>query len=171
MIGKKRIEIVEWTPAVETTYVAKKPSQTRRQISPLAIGLLGTLFLHGVALLGSLHTRSISTVETSTVQTDKPRAIYERMELVMVDLLAQHSSSLEEAGFLTQSLSRKSLTQSLRHRQISPPTVAPLMIDSPAESSPAASAPTPADELRLKNLYSGQIRARVERAWRKPRSG
>jgi TonB-like protein len=141
-----------------------------RLYSPAAIGLLSTLVLHA-AIIGSIHLESRARVPTDLPEILKDRevSVASHSQLVLVELPAiDNSRGRQEIDSL------RSLTETGLRVRISLAPFRSINAGSftlSEEAPPDASVDNDGDELtRLFGMYTGQIQARIERAWRRPRT-
>jgi hypothetical protein len=170
MDDRKTIDINEWQ--YSRSLIIAKPRKSKRFWSPTAIGILGTLVLHA-ALIPSVYQGSRSTnIKPPEVQRPGRSAVKSKAEiiasLVFIDMPRLVTPTPVSSANLP---SKRTLIKT--ELQISPPTLANVEILALTEDQSSVKEEANGDsseEGRLFGIYTGQIRARIERVWRRPRS-
>jgi hypothetical protein len=172
MVEKRQLEVAAWGAAPNPlrhsrARVARPPPR----VSPSVIGIFGTLLLHAI-LLNSiiLETRAIKA-QVRQVQGSSAIAVGAESDLTLLAVVQPADSKDNFREFI----SRGSLSQDMSVPLISLDPAPELQFqegqsssDQDAESSAQSS--DPAGRVRLIGIYSGQIQARIERLWRRPRT-
>src|SRR5438552_3329464 len=169
MERERHLEVTQWTP--ETIIAASIFPVTRRsRISPKLVGLVGTLFLHGLVVqLLILRMREVDAplpvVTPGSVESLEGR----ESPLTLIALPAVGSKGKVS---VLDSFSPQILLIKAAH--ISPPNPPAVDIaeesDSVSESAGAPKVGDVAEHARLAGIYSTQVSARIERVWRRPRT-
>jgi len=169
---KQEIAVSEWSES-QSRVILEPQRRRRRLIPPGIIGVAGTLVLHGLVLQSALvvgHTHKILPPEVSKLGTSLNKLAGKPAErLVFIDLprLAKADSDSDETPIFVK-VSIK-LTQS--KVELDPPApVDTLALEEEKEPESAADTGHGIDMARLYGAYSGQIQARVERVWSRPRT-
>jgi TonB-like protein len=170
--ANKEITVAAWVGPPRSIAPAKRVQM--RFLPPALIGVLGTLMIHTLALqtafVGS-RAHKIRLPEVQQPGSAKNSAAGPADNLVFIDLprIASTNGGLDEAlASLRAAMKEKPIPVKLPN--LSPPTeveVLALSEDNPSESSGSGDG---ADRARLFGIYIGQIQARVERIWRRPRT-
>ena len=172
MTADKEITVAAWVEPPRPLVVEKRAGM--RFLPPALIGVLGTVVLHTVALeTAFLGTRAhrIRPPEAQEPGSANNSAASPSESLVFIDLprIASTDSGLDEAlASLRAAMKAKPIP--VRLPDLSPPSeieVLALSEDKPSVSSDSGDG---TDRARLFGIYTGQIQARVERIWRRPRT-
>jgi hypothetical protein len=168
------MEIARWNPSVDGT--ALKRVAGRRGRSSGFLGLIGTVLLHALVLQSViLGTRTpkvrppdsqgpgATLIKSSTEPADE----LVLLELPTVDMNAQAlREELASAGDLPKNLLVVVVSpDKLPHVDIPADN-----LDEKADTAASIDSGDPAGRALLFGRYSGQIQARIERAWQRPRS-
>ena len=168
------MEVSNWLPLPPTVNPVRTAANRRSRISPRWVGLIGTLLVHALVLdtvmLGS-HSVKIKPPDRQGAGVTLVNAGVTPVEnLILIDIPATQTDEPPMSPFA--SLGRAPQTATIIISADSAPHV-----DIPKEnttdaqdSSAAVTSGDPAGQARLFGLYSGQIHARIERAWRRPRT-
>jgi hypothetical protein len=176
MDGKRKLEVTAWNGVSGSTVSERVSRPHRHRVSPRLLGLTGTVLLHVLALQSFLlGTRAIK-VPMHLPQGSGSTSIVAEAESELTLVVVQTTESIDAKDSLfEQFASRGPLSEDLPITIISPDPVRALNIpkdlqseDQDAESP--VSRGDPAGRARLFGIYSGQIEARIERAWRRPRT-
>ena len=172
MTANKEITVAAWVEPQRLIVVDNRTQM--RFLPPALIGLLGTLLIHTFALqtafVGS-RAHKIRPPEIQQPGLAKNSAAGPTDNLVFIDLpkISSTESRVDEALASVRAVMKsKPIPVSLPDP--SPPTeveVLALSEDKPSESPGSGDG---ADRARLFGIYTGQIQARVERIWRRPRT-
>jgi hypothetical protein len=176
MGNPKKMDIVDWQDSPRQ--IIPKSRARRRFVSPTLIGILGTLLLHA-ALIQSLPfgSRGLKVkppeAQESSDESAKSKADSEEpLELIPIPTTAGSQQAAVQ-NFLSSlpDLSKKKIKSPVN---IDPPAI--LNIETLALSEndqPSKSANDngdSAEQARLFGIYTGQIQARIDRVWRRPRT-
>jgi hypothetical protein len=141
-------------------------------ISPAFFGALGTLFLHALIIqwlpLSGLRTHK--NVELSLPTVSAAPASKPDISLVIVNLISASASAPIAVSVMTRSeLAKSSIIVTPDHELAMQPLLLPLN-ETEGPASATGGGGDVGEQARLYGIYTGQIRARIERAWRRPRS-
>jgi TonB C terminal len=173
VISDRKMEVGTWSES-QQPFVAEN-SKSKRFWSPAFIGLVGTLILHSLALqtlvLGS-RARAIRAPDMAKSESSLGEAETAPAEnLVIVELTQAASADRELGSALAPVLAL------IKDRPVAVNIAVPPLsnIDVPPVDDDKASASSldsgdGAETARLLGIYAGQIRARIERVWRRPRT-
>jgi TonB C terminal len=168
MDSRQRCTVAEWQDSQPTSLPEKRAR--RRLIPPVYLGVLGTLALHSFIFHALPIGKAIRPLEA------QERAVAARsngnVNLLLLTLpTVINASSLPAGIFLTSRIDVGKL-KATSAVVIDPPILPDLMLplSEDQSSSPALGNGDDANQTRLFGIYTGQIRARIERVWRRPRS-
>jgi hypothetical protein len=163
------IAVSEWSESKDTVIPPKGSSW--RVWPPSVIGLVGTLLLHGIALQTAIlqgRSQRIPPPEVRELQSSPSKAAPGE-SLVFIEL--PHPAKTDGEIDKSLALARETMAANLitvKVADLSPVLDAlPLSEDATASSVDSGDG---AEHARLLGIYSGQIRARVERVWSRPRT-
>jgi TonB C terminal len=173
MTNNKKLSVVDWcyTPPP----IVAKVRAPRRYMSSTPIGVIGTLLIHALIVpsvyMGSRGPKvhpleiqeSASLAKSNADSTDN---------LVLITLPTTSDTSDAISREMAPQLSHIKMTAVTRV-EVEPLALLdvellPLSEDQPAQVS--GNGEDGAEQARLRGIYSGQIRARIERIWRRPRT-
>jgi hypothetical protein len=171
--ANKEITIALWIEPQHPVVSEKRAH--RRSVPPTLIGLLGTLALHALALNAAILNSRAHKIRPPEVQNpgaaSTQSAASPTQSLVFIDLpqATRTDNGIDEAiASLRATMNEKPIRVSLPDP--SPPLeveVLALSEDKPSASSDSGDG---TDRARFVGIYTGQIQARVERIWRRPRT-
>jgi hypothetical protein len=170
----RKISVTTWSEA-HVPVVANR-SAHRQFLPPVVIGFAGSLLLHGLVLqtvvLGSrAHKIRPPEVQEPGSSLNKPEA-KPADALVFIDL-PKTPNTTEEIYEALASV-RAAIKDSpipVTHPDPSPPlAIETLALSDHNESTSSVDSSDGAERARLFGIYSGQIQARIERVWRRPRT-
>lgn len=152
------------------------PSRRRFQLSPATAGWIGTLLLHALVLQTILPGFRVNKMRPPDVQGAGATNFHAEVSPSETLILLELPSTLQHAHRSLEDLA--SLGPAPKNRMMTVISADPLPhIDIPQdhigdEQDPVAvtDSEDPAGRARLVGLYSGQIQARIERGWRRPRT-
>lgn len=169
------MDVSTWTPL---SPLKTKGSTSRRgfQLSPATAGWIGTLLLHGLVLQTVLLGSRAIKMRPPDVQGSGATNFHAEVSPSETLILLELPSTPEHAHLSLEDLA--SLGQAPKNLIMTVISADPLpRIDIPQdhigdEQDPVAvtDSEDPAGRARLVGLYSGQIQARIERGWRRPRT-
>jgi hypothetical protein len=174
MDSPQKMDIGDWQDSPPPIVV--KPRAPRRLLPPTLIGILGTLLLHAI-LIQSVSFASRGPIakppETQESANTLPKSTNGADSLVLISLpkIATTNQSASESAISSLPDLRKMKTNTLINAD--PPEY--LNVETLALSEDQASNPIPggadaAEKAQLFGIYTGQIQARVDRVWRRPRT-
>jgi hypothetical protein len=170
MNHRPRMEISRWRPS--PSEAATDAVDRRRPLSPGVLGLIGTLLLHAIVLQSVLLGTRAHKVRPPDAQgpgatliksATEPAEALILIELQSVDMKDQAlHEDLASAGAAPKNLVVTLLSSdALPHVDIPPDSV-----DDTADTMAKVDSGDAAGRALLFGRYSGQIQARIERAWR-----
>lgn len=168
------MEIAGWNPSADGT--ALKRVAGRRRRSPGFLGLIGTILLHALALQSALLGTRTSKERPPDSQgpgatliksSTEPADDLVLLELPTADMNAQaFREDLASAGDLPKNL----LVVVISPDKLPHVDIPADRVDEKADIAANVDSSDPAGRALLFGRYSGQIQARIERAWQRPRS-
>jgi hypothetical protein len=171
MNNDKKMDVIDWDNALRPV-VTRAP---RRFFSPTALGFFGTLAIHALivptAYFGTQRTKAHPPEVQEPGSIAQSKADSDE-SLVLITLPTISNSSREMAQNLS---SLPAVTKVAVNSPISldPPALLNVEILTLGEEQPSQAAVANADateQARLFGIYTGQIRARIDRIWRRPRT-
>jgi len=172
--NRKRMELVAWRgPQVPVTSM-RRPRRHFR--SPAAIGIIGTLLLHGLVLQSVLMGSRVQKMRPPEIQGAGATLVKSEVEPVETLVLIELPTIIKPSEQILEELaSAGAPRQETLIKMISPDPLPHLEMTKLANDEQAAKAAAPdggdgAERARLFGIYSGQIQARIERIWRRPRT-
>jgi TonB C terminal len=169
------MDVVDWQDSPSP--VTAKNRAPRRFFSPTLTGILGTLLLHALIIqsvsFGSRGPKA-KPPETQESADALARSKADAIEsLLLITLPTTANSSQAATQNLVSSLPDLSKMKIKSPVNANPPAL--LNLESLALSEDqglksAANDSDRADQARLLGIYTGQIRARIDRVWRRPRT-
>jgi hypothetical protein len=174
MDNPHRIEASKWQdsplPAVP------KNRGPRGFLSPTLVGILGTLLLHGLVIQSLPFGRGLkarppeareSADSLSKSETDPAES------LVLIQLLTITNSrkeAIRDIGFSLPDLSKTNIKSPVNIESPAWLNIETLALSEDAASKSANAGGDGAEQARLFGIYTGQIQARIDRVWRRPRT-
>ncbi len=173
MTANRRISVTNWSESQDPIIPAK---QTQRRFWPPAFfGLAGTVLLHTLVLQSALlgyGIRRDSPPEEQTLGSAYNQSKSKPAEsLVLLDLpmVSESDQGLSESLASVRAANQTPIK--VVSAEIVPPfPIEALPLDQDKDSTASTDGKDDAERARLLGIYSGQIQARVERIWRKPRT-
>jgi hypothetical protein len=173
MAGRHRIDVIEWVNAPQA---ASHQQASGRFWPPAMIGIVGTLLIHASVIqslyLGSralkvprpeIQERHLSSRRTATNPT-------EALVFVGLSATATRHNLDDEALAAIQTAVRSYPIVMSRSEPTPQLDLGLLIIDEETEAKATVGEGDGIDRARLLGIYSGQIQARIERAWSRPRT-
>jgi hypothetical protein len=173
MDSPSKMEVVDWQDSLPP--VIRKARAPRHFLPPTLIGILGTLLLHAFVIQsvqwGSVKVRAPETPDSTGALSKSESESSE--SLVLISLPTAAVSNQAAAQNLVSSL--PDLKKMKIQSPADPDLPAILNIEALALSKDQVSTPTSgigdgAELARLFGIYTGQIQARIDRVWRRPRT-
>jgi hypothetical protein len=173
MNNDKKVEVVDWRETPRP--ILSKTPAPDRFLSPTIIGVIGTLLIHGLILPTAYFGRHGTKVPPRQIQ--EPGAFAnskvdadEHLVLITLPTIANSAQqSVQEISSIS------ALNKLDRVSRVNPPPPAFLNIEvlTLGEEQASQSAVNSGDgieQARLFGIYTGQIQARIDRIWRRPRT-
>jgi hypothetical protein len=170
---KQAIAVSEWSQS-QSPVIAKQP-RGRRFVPPGLLGFAGTLILHGFALQTALVAgpHKMPPPEVPELGSSPKKVAGKPAErLVFVDLPSSPNTDRGGGNIMAWvKLSMNMTPAKVDRLELPPPqNVDTLPLDEEKESESSSTNDEGAELARLYGIYSGQIQARVERIWSRPRT-
>lgn len=174
MDSPRKIEINDWQYSPPRVSIRRRAP--RRFLPPAMLGIVGTVLLHAIfvqaLLFGSNQPKS--KIPTNQISADARRTSSSDSDGLVITLLPANAIANQPISAGTVS----SLADLSKMKIISPIDAdSPQFLDfdtlalsEDQVSQPAANREEGAELARLSGMYSEQIKARIERAWRRPRT-
>jgi hypothetical protein len=169
-----KMDIVDWhdsSPPGTTTGRA-----SRRFFPPTLIGILGTVLLHGVFIQsfsfdGRGHKPNLPETSESANTLSKVSADADNLVLISLPSIAHANHAVSESAI--SSLPDLSKVRFKSPISADPPellNLETLALSEDQAPNPVAGGTGGAEQARLFGIYTGQIHARIDRFWRRPRT-
>jgi len=174
MDERRSLEVSNWQGDQHPLPVAHAPV-SRRRIPARVLGIIGTLLLHGLvvptALLGTSKKVSSSMPHSLAAAANAAGA---ESEMILVVVQPMEATNSKDSLF-EDVVSRGSLVKDVPIAIMSPdptPTLSlpPEQMSDNTEAESPVNSGDPAGHARLFGVYAGQIQARIDRVWRRPRT-
>jgi hypothetical protein len=171
-----KLDVVDWQDSPRP--IIPKSRAPRRFLSPTLLGILGTLLLHA-ALIQSLPfgSRGLKVKPPESQESANSLAISnadaaESLELITIPTTA--SSQQATIKNIVSSLPDLSKLKIKSPVNIDPPAFLNIetlaLSDNDQASSASNGSGEDSEKARLLGIYTGQIQARIDRVWRRPRT-
>lgn len=168
------MEVSIWTPSPPSKTNRRESASEFTSVSTLA-GLIGTFLVHALALQGVLHGSRTNEVKLPEVQTGGSRLIHPEsvlsQNLVIIEVPAVRAiPHALTSGLVIPGPIVKSAIATITSAE--PPKDVDIPSDR-SEGQGSVSAADSADSAEIEHLsgiYTGQIHARIERGWQRPRT-
>jgi hypothetical protein len=175
MDSPSKMDVADWQDSPPPVVVKKRAP--RRFLPPTLIGILGTVLLHVLAIqsvpFGSRGPKAKppeiqeSTDALSKSKTDSAES------LVLIPLPTMAVSNQAAAQNLVSSLPDLTKMKIQSPVDADPPALLKmeaLALNEDPASRPISSSVDGTEQARLLGIYTGQIQARIDRVWRRPRT-
>jgi hypothetical protein len=176
MDSRQKMHVADWQDSPGPDLVEKR--QTRHYLSPTLIGILGTLLLHALLIqllpFGS-HSSKVKHPESQESANLLAKFKADAAEsLVLIRLPTTANSQQPAIRNLITSLPDLSKMKFKSPVKVDPPAfldIETLALSENDQASKSANEGSEgAEQSRLFGIYTGQIQARIDRVWRRPRS-
>jgi TonB C terminal len=168
---KKKVDVVDWQDI--PPLIVTRAGPPRRYFSPAPIGIVGTLLIHALILPSAYFGSYGTKVQRPEIQEPGAFSNSEarsETSLVLIALPTKSNSNQDAAQSISSALDlRNTLANSPVH--LDPPE--PLRVLTLGEEQALQSRTVSGDgaeQARLFGIYTGQIKARINRIWRRPRT-
>jgi TonB C terminal len=170
---KKKVDVVDWQdipPLIVTR--AGSPS---RCFSPASIGVIGTLLIHALILPSAYFGSYGTKVQPPQIQQSRAFAkeksdSEESLVLIVLPSKANTSEDLDQSIASALDLREILATSPIHVDPLVPLNVEILTLGEERSSQTSIAGGDGAERARLFGIYSGQIKARIDRIWRRPRT-
>lgn len=157
--------------------MAVSARRSRVGIRPRIVGIIGTVLVHVMVMQSFILGTSTKKYRVPPHQGPGSSALSKGVESALTLVVVQSFAPIVLEETLMEEMASHGVAPATLAMGIISPDVAPSVDIKPEdidhENNDAASAITggdPAGRARLFGIYSGQIQARIERAWRRPRT-
>jgi hypothetical protein len=173
MDSPQKIDVVDWRDSPRPTVV--KARALRRALSPTVFGILGTLLLHAmliqsVSLVSQGPKPKAETPDSAIVPSKSTRGADDLVLVSLPTIAGANQPTSERAISSLPDLSKLKIKAPI---SVDPPeylNLEALALSEDQTSTPIAKGEDGAELARLFGIYTGQIQARVDRVWRRPRT-
>ncbi len=168
MNNDKTVDVVDWRPTPRSFVPAR-----RRYASPTLIGIVGTVLIHSFIVPSAYWVsrgskpRQPQTQDASLVNSKGGSS--ENLVLITLPTSSVSASVMASARPIQFSLTKKTMF-SPPELEAALPDMEVLALDEDQPSASPGNGADTAEQARLFGIYSGQIRARIERIWQRPRT-
>jgi hypothetical protein len=175
MDSRQKVEVIDWQDS--PPLVISKNRVPRRFVSPTLIGILGTLLLHTLFILSLPFVTRGSKIRPPDPQESADTTVKSQGDsaenLVLITLPAP--MKLDHAATQNYVTSLPDLSEMKIKSPVimNPPALLNLEMLALSEESASKSTADSSDAAELVQLfgiYTGQIQARIDRVWRRPRT-
>jgi hypothetical protein len=172
MDSQHKMDVDDWQDAPRA--IIPKRAAPRHSLSPTLIGILGTLVLHALVIQSLPFRRGL---KDKPPEARDPAASFARRQttpddgLVLINLPTAPNS--QQTTLQAAILSPPDLTKVRIRTPINfdpPALLETLALSEDVSSKPANGSGDGAEQARLFGIYTGQIQARIDRVWRRPRT-
>jgi TonB C terminal len=174
--GHAQLDIADWHESPRSVVSRTRPA--RQLWSPTVIGILGTLLLHSIllpsALLGSRARKAhVPEIQELGLLVKSNADAAESLVLITLPTLPAVSNSSQQTIQSVSSLPALSKLTPVSPINPDPPAFLNIEVLTLGEDQAANSTANSGDgieQARLFGIYTGQIQARINRIWRRPRT-
>jgi hypothetical protein len=174
MESRPEVEVVKWS--AESAGAARViPVRRRYAVPPSIVGFIGTCLVHALLVqslvLGTAAKKVRLPEITGPDSTESTAGSVSELTLIVVQLVEPSVTDTPWEEIASTGMSPKDLAVALLSSDPAPAVDIPA--DTTTEDPHSESTVTsndPAGRARLFGIYSGQIQARIERLWRRPRT-
>jgi TonB C terminal len=175
MDDKQRLVVSDWQDEPRPLPIICAPAARRPRIPARVLGIVGSVLLHGLVIqtvvLGTSTRKVLSPTTQGLASTANAAGAESEMTLVVVQPTEATNS---KDSLFEEFISRGSVLKEMPIALMSPDPTPALSLQKELTDNTDAESPInsgdPAGQARLFGIYSGQIQARIERAWRRPRT-
>lgn len=172
MDSPKKMDVVDWRDSPPP--VVAKSRTSFRFLSPTLIGILGTVLLHAIFIQTvSFGSRIAKQKPPESQQSALSKSTIDEESLVLISLPTVDNTSDAASESVTSSLPDLSKMKIKAHITADPPEFLNLETLALSEDQAPNSVASDSDGTglaRLFGIYTGQIQARIDRVWRRPRT-
>jgi hypothetical protein len=176
MDENRQLEVSDWHDESPPLAVARARIARQLRIPAQLLGIVGTVLLHVLVVqtivLGTSTRKTLAPTTQGLASTANAAGAESEMTLVVVQPVEATNS---KDSLFEEFLSRGSVLKDMPIALVSPDPAPALsfreqqLADDADAESPVNSG-DPAGQAQLFGIYSGQIQARIERVWRRPRT-
>jgi hypothetical protein len=172
-----KLDVVEWqdAPPPLVTSLDPKGRGPRRFLSPTLIGLLGTLLLHALVIqsvpFGRGPTARPPEAQESGASPKSNTQSSEGLVLISLSTASSQPAAIRNLISALPDLSKMKIKSPI---DVEPPALLNVetlaLSEETQASSTSSDGDADAEKARLFGIYTGQIQARIDRVWRRPRT-
>jgi hypothetical protein len=175
MDSRQEMDVVDWQDSPSP--IIPKARAPRRFLSPTLMGILGTLLLHIMVIQSlpfgnrGLKAKPPEAQELAVALSKSKGDPFEGLELLT--LPAPANSNHAATQYVVSSLPDLSKMKIKSPINVDPPALASLetlALNEDQATDSSAQGGDAAEQARLFGIYTGQIQARIDRVWRRPRT-
>jgi hypothetical protein len=174
MESPQKMDVIDWQDSPPP--VVAESRRVRRFLSPTFIGIVGTLLLHALVIrsvpFGSMGPKP-KPPETHELANSFSKSAEHTDSLVLISLptITNANQAVSESAISSlPDLSKIKIKSPIRADPQQLLNVETLALSEALASDPIASRTDGAEQARLFGIYTGQIQARIDRVWRRPRT-
>jgi hypothetical protein len=173
MNNDKNMDVVDWRDSAPPIIVRTRAP--RRFLSPSGLGIIGTVLIHALivpsAYLGSraAKSRPPEMLETGALASSKSDS-EESLVLISFPTLSRSNQQTFQSAASLPALANRPVKLPV---QVDPPALLSIEVLTLGEEQAARATAAVGDgteQARLFGIYTGQIKARIDRVWRRPRT-
>jgi hypothetical protein len=171
MDSRQKMDVVDWQDS--PVPIVPKIAAPRRFLSPAFIGVFGTLLLHAMLIQSvSFASRGPKPKPPETRQwaNTLSKSTADADNLILISLPTTANASQAASGSAVSSLPDSSKLKIKPTINVDPPAFLILALSEDQALDPVSSGADGAEQARLFGIYTGQIQARIDRIWRRPRT-
>ncbi len=171
MTAKRQISVIAWSAS--PVPVPSPRSAHRQYLPPVVIGLAGTLLLHGLVLQTAVFGSRAHKVRPPEVQdpgSSLNKTTADALVFINLPKTAKTTDEIDEALASIRAELKDSPIPKIRLDPSPPRSVEILALGEDMDPASAVDNGDSADRARLYGIYTGQMQARIERVWRRPRT-
>jgi hypothetical protein len=171
MDSREKMEVADWQDSPAPVFTKHSPA--RRFLSPTLIGILGTLLLHTLVIQSLPFGRGSKAKPLESVEQARPFSkstadLSEGFVLISLPSIADSPNVFTPSIALSLPDLRK--MNSLDADLPAWPNIETLALSEDPAPQPTTVDGEGAEQARLFGIYTGQIQARIDRVWRRPRT-
>ena len=174
MDGRHKMDVVEWVNAPDAVFLRQRTPS--RFCPPAVVGLAGTLLIHAIAIQSLHFANRVFKIQPPEIPEPAGSGVHFKSDsaenLVLIGLPLSVNTraqiAVDFAGI--RALNKVALAKPVDPDPPVFPSVEALALDEQPESGAVSASGDAENRSHLIGIYSGQIQARIERAWSRPRT-
>jgi hypothetical protein len=176
MDEKRPLEVSDWHDEPRPLPIQCAPVARQWPIPTRLLGIIGTVLLHGLVaqtvVLGTSTRKVLVPTTQGLASTANAAGVESEMTLIVVQPVEPTTKDSVFEEFVSRGSLLKDMPIALISSDVT--TAAPSLqkeqLTDNADSESPVNSGDPAGQARLFGIYSGQIQARIDRVWRRPRT-